>query len=61
MFLARLIFVSFLFSTGFALQPNGVDIDPNGGTATADRGAAIDPNGSAYVSGDKGLGCDPNG
>jgi hypothetical protein len=69
MFATRLaIIVSLLYT--FTAIYEGPIIDPNGGRprlarhADSDQGPTVDPNGGVHtsaVSGDKGLGVDPNG
>lgn len=54
--LALLGIVAFL-QIGFILN-DGPGIDPDGRTAVADQGSAIDPNGGTM---DSGPGMDPNG
>lgn len=70
MFATRLALIVSLLYTFTAIVHEGPIIDPNGGRprltrhATSDQGPTVDPNGgvrTSAVSGDKGLGVDPNG
>jgi hypothetical protein len=66
----RLALIASLLFTFTVVTHEGPIIDPNGGRphlvrhVAADQGPTVDPNGGVHtsaVSGDKGLGVDPNG